>query len=101
MKRDLTLYDNVLTVRAKGLSYDEMNVGDLRYLVRWKKCKGDKPLNLLETKEDFIARLRETEDHTTAPQSPIKDSEDDVGDLLMDESGGESDYEPDYEQCEI
>jgi hypothetical protein len=88
-------------VRAKGLSYDEMNVGDLRYLVRWKKHKGDKPLNLLETKEDFIARLRETEDRTSAPPSPTKDSEDDVGDLSRDESGGESDYEPDYEQCEI
>jgi hypothetical protein len=95
------LYDNVLTSRAKGLSYDEMNVGDLRYLVRWKKRKGDKPLNLLETKEDFIARLCETEDHTSAPPSPIKESEDNVCDLLMDESGGESDYEPDYEQCEI
>jgi hypothetical protein len=52
-----------------------MNVGDLRYLVRWKKRKGDKPLNLLEMKEDFIARLRETEDRTSTPSSPIKDSE--------------------------
>jgi hypothetical protein len=73
--QDRTLYDNVLTVRAKGLSYDKMNVGDLRYLVRWKKRKGDKPLNLLEMKEDFIARLRETEDRTSTPSSPIKDSE--------------------------
>ena len=93
------MYDNVLTVCAKGLSYDEMDVGDMRYLVRRKKRKGDKPLNLLETMEDFIARLCETEDRTSAlaPPSPIKDSEDNVGDLLMDESGGESDYE----KCEI
>jgi hypothetical protein len=97
-KQDCTfLYDNVLSVRSKGLSYDEMNVGDLRYLVRWKKRKDDMPLNLLETKEVFIARLRETEDRTSAPPSPIKDSEDNVGDLLMDKSGGESDYE----ECEI
>jgi hypothetical protein len=51
----------------------------------------------LETKEDFIAKLCETEDLSSAPPSLIKDSEDDVSDLLMDESCGESDYE----QCEI